>query len=448
MATSAATSGRITKEELELLRGDFRANPSYRVVQNAVTRVSVEEVAIDREIVNAADHTASERLDDWSVTDQAHSGRCWLFAGLNLLRVGVREKLAVKDFEFSQNHVMFWDKLERANYFLESIIATASRELDDRAVAHLLDTVADDGGQWDMFVAVVRKHGLVPKPFMPETESSSNTRRMNGVLRSVLRQGALRLRELALIEPEHARTAKAGVLKVVHRVLSIHLGTPPECFLWQWRDKDNGFHRAGEMSPSEFAGTYVELPLEDYVCLVDDPRPSSPMARTFTVEFLGNVVEAPPVLYLNAGLEVMKELAARLLSDGQPVWFGCDVSKMMSNEYGLWDARLYDLPAVYDTTFELDKAGRLLAGDSRMTHAMLFTGVDIVEGAPRRWRVENSWGAERGADGFYTMNDSWFGEYVFELAVPRALLPPELRSVLQTDPIVLPPWDPMGALAR
>jgi bleomycin hydrolase len=446
LITSAA--GMLTQDELELLRADFRATPSYRAAQNAVTRVSVDEVAIDREIVNAADHTASERLDDWSVTDQARSGRCWLFAGLNLLRPGVQKQLGVKNFEFSQNYLMFWDKLERANYFLESIIATAARELDDRAVAYLLDSVADDGGQWDMFVAVVRKHGLVPKAFMPETESSGNTRRMNDVLRSVLREGALRVRTLALNEPDQAREVKRAVLKIAHRVLSIHLGTPPERFLWQWRDSDNEFHRVGEMTPAEFASRYVELPLEDYVCLINDPRPSSPMGRTFTVEFLGNVVEAPPGRYLNVGVELMKERVAELLRSGQPVWFGCDVSQMMSNEYGLWDAKLFDLAAVYDIDFGLDKAQRVLAHESQMTHAMLFTGVDIVDGAPRRWRVENSWGDKRGSDGFYTMNDSWFDQYLFEVAVPREMLSPELRSALESEPIVLPPWDPMGALAH
>jgi bleomycin hydrolase len=202
------------------------------------------------------------------------------------------------------------------------------------------------------------------------------------------------------------------------------------------------------MTPTEFAATYVELPLAEYVCLVNDPRPSSPLGRTFTVEFLGNVVEAPPVRYLNVGVELMKELVAGQLQQGQPVWFGCDVSQMMSNEYGLWDAKLFDLSAVYDTEFGLDKAQRLLAHESQMTHAMLFTGVDIVDGAPRRWRVENSWGDKRGRDGFYTMNDSWFDEYLFEVAVPRDLLSPELRSALEAEPIVLPPWDPMGALAH
>jgi bleomycin hydrolase len=286
--------------------------------------------------------------------------------------------------------VLFWDKLERANYLLEAIIATADRDIDDRRVAHLLDSFAADGGQWDMFVAIVRKHGLVPKAFMPETESSGNTGRMNGVLRALLRQGAQQLREIAGRDRDEARATKADVLKVVHRVLSIHLGSPPERFLWQWMDEDNGFHRDGELSPLQFVGEYVELPLEDYVCLVNDPRPSSRLGQTFTVEFLGNVVEAPRVLYLNVGIEVIKELAAGLLADDQPVWFGCDVAKMMSSEYGLWDAKLFDLPALYDTSFQMGKADRLLLHESQMTHAMLFTGVDIVDGKPRRWRVENS----------------------------------------------------------
>ena len=448
MALSTTAPGMLTQDELERLRTAFSQNPAYRLVQNAITRVSLDDVAINREIVNAADHTTSERIDDWSVTDQARSGRCWLFAGLNLLRAGIIRDLKLKEFELSQSYLMFWDKLERANYFLEAIIATASRELDDRTVAHLLSNVSEDAGQWDMFVALVRKHGVVPKAFMPETESSGNTARMNGVLRSVLREGALRLRELAPSDAEQAKAAKSEVLKLVHRILSIHLGTPPERFLWQWYDKDRQFHRRGEMTPAEFAEAYVGLPLDQYVCLVNDPRPTSPYGRTFTVEYLGNVVEAPPVLYLNAEVEVLKEITASLLERGQTVWFGCDVRQMMSNEYGLWDAGLFDLSAVYDTDFTLTKAQRMTMHESCMSHAMLFTGVDLVDGRPRRWRVENSWGPKKGRDGFYTMNDSWFDEYLFEVAVPRSMLSPELRSELEEEPIVLPPWDPMGALAR
>src|SRR5215472_7231774 len=433
--------------DTELLRKDFSANPAYRLAQNAVTRVTLEDVAISRDIVNNTDHSVSTLLDDWKVTNQERSGRCWLFAGLNLLRVGAMKKMGLKEFEFSQNYAMFWDKIERANYFLEAAIETADRDVDDRTVAHLLEAAAEDGGQWNMFVAIVNKHGLVPKAFMPETQSSSDTGAMNSILRNVLRQGAKSVREAAAGGTEAARAAKADILRVVYRVLCIHLGTPPERFDWQWTDKDKKFHRDGVLTPREFAARYVTLPIDDYVCLVHDPRSTSPTGRTFTVQYLGNVLGAPPVIYLNVEMPVLKDVAARALRDGEPVWFGCDVGKMMSSEYGMWDAGLYDLPSVYDTAFTLGKADRLVYHESQMTHAMLFTGVDLLDGVPRKWRVENSWGAEKGKDGFYTMNDSWFDEYVFEIAARRDALPQDLQQALGAEPIVLPAWDPMGALA-
>jgi bleomycin hydrolase len=440
--------GTLAAAELERLRKDFSANPAYRLAQNAVTRVTVDDVAINREIVNSIDHSQSTTLDDWEVTNQERSGRCWLFAGLNLLRVGVMRKTGLKDFEFSQNYAMFWDKLERANYFLEAVIETTGRDLDDRTVAFLLETVASDGGQWNMFAALVAKHGLVPKSYMPETQSSANTGRMNSILRYQLHQGVRAVRAATAEGLEAARAAKAEVMQVVYRILCIHLGTPPERFDWQWTDKDKGFHRDGVLTPQEFAAKYVDLPVSDYVCLVNDPRPSSPLGRTFTVEYLGNVVGGPPVTYLNVDMQVIKDIAAATIQGGEPVWFGCDVGKMMSNDYAFWDAGLYDLPSVYDAAFDLDKAARLAYHETAMTHAMLFTGVDVLDGVTRRWRVENSWGADRGKDGFFTMNDSWFGQYVFEIAARKSALPAELRSALATEPIVLPAWDPMGALAR
>lgn len=438
----------LSSGDLELLRKDFTTNPTYRLAQNAVTRVTVDDVAINREIVNYSDHTMSHLLDDWKVTNQERSGRCWMFAGLNLLRVGAMKTMGLKDFEFSQNYTMFWDKLERANYFLEAIIATADRDADDRTVAYLLESVAGDGGQWNMFVALVKKHGLVPKAYMPETQSSSNTAKMNATLRNLLRQGARTVREASGRGLEAARTEKASILSVIYRVLCIHLGTPPERFDWQWTDKDRAFHRDGVLTPQEFAAKYVDLPIDDYVCLVDDPRATSPKGRTFTVEYLGNVLGGPPVTYLNVDMSVIKDVASRALQGGEPVWFGCDVGKMMSNDFALWDAHLFDFGSVYDTAFTLDKAERLVYHETQMTHAMLFTGVDVVDGAPRRWRVENSWGDDRGKKGFYTMNDSWFDQYLFEIAARRDSLPAELQAALDAEPIVLPAWDPMGALAR
>jgi bleomycin hydrolase len=432
------------------LRRDFEADPACRLAQNAVTKTTVIDVALNRSMVTNIDHTFSHLLDDWEVTDQKKSGRCWMFAALNLFRVAAMKKMDLKNFEFSQNFTLFWDKFERANYFLESIIETADRPVDHRVVAWLLDHPADDGGQWNMFINIVKKHGVAPKAVMPETESSSSTMRMNATLLHKLREGARTLRDLRAggAPMEAARAAKDEILQAVYRILSIHLGTPPDSFDWQWNDKEKKFHRDGEITPRQFAEKYIDLPLDEYVCLVNDTRRTSPYNRTFTVQYLGNVIGGDPVLYLNVEADVMKDIAMRTIMEGEPVWFGCDVGKMMARDIGLWDANMFDYETLYGTTFDLDKEGRLDYHQTLMTHAMLFTGVDVVDDRPRRWRVENSWGEENGKKGFYAMNDSWFDEYMFEVACRKSYLTPELVAALEEEPIVLPPWDPMGALAK
>ena len=448
----------LTQDQVERFAKEFDAEPRNRLLQNAVTLNEVDKVALDHQLARTIDRSMSHQLDDWAATNQKQSGRCWMFAGLNLLRVGTAEKLGVKEFEFSQNYPLFWDKLEKANHWLESVIDTADRDVDDRTVAHLLGSPSEDGGQWNMFLALIAKHGLVPQSAMPETVSSSATRLLNRDLARVLRQAARDLRSRAAQGdgPDLLRELKADTLKVVHQMLCLHLGTPPTSFTWQWRDKDKGFHRDGELTPQEFAARYVSVPLEEYVCLVHDPRETSPFGRTFTVEHLGNVVDGPPVVYLNVEMDTLKSLARTSIvgrdgQQGEPVWFGCDVGQMYDKERGLWDASLFDYDSLYGATSDMTKSDRLHHHETAMTHAMLLTGVDVVEGTDgpeaRRWRVENSWGTDKADAGFWTMNDSWFGDYVFEIAVRRGDLPDELRAALDEDPIVLPAWDPMGALA-
>ncbi|MEM9914577.1 MAG: C1 family peptidase [Planctomycetota bacterium] len=458
---AVAIDAGITPRQLTHWRDAFSDKPQHRLMQNAVTRAALDDVALDRDVVTQIDHTFSHVLDDWAVTSQKKSGRCWMFAGLNLLRVGAMKKMNLNQFEFSQNYTFFWDKLERANYFLEQILLTADRDLDDRVVAYLLDHPLDDGGQWNMFVNVVKKYGLVPKSAMPESESSSNTPRMNANLKMILREGAASLRELKAGGAVHeAVTAKKqDIMATVYRVLAIHLGTPPTEFDWRWNDKDKKFHVDGTLTPPQFAEKYCTIDLDDYVCLVHDPRPSSPQGKAFTVAHLGNVIGAEGggaspgdggVRYVNVDIELMKDATRRSITErGEPVWMGCDVGKMMHRDLGVWDAKLFDYEGVYDTTFEHDKADRLTYHSTLMTHAMMFTGVDAPEPGdkPRRWRVENSWGDENGIKGFYTMNDSWFDEYMFEVAVHKDLLPDHVIAAAQSEPVVLPPWDPMGSLA-
>jgi len=450
-STPGKTPGNVpglTAGRLKELDQTFTADPQWRRMQNAVTQVSIPDLTLSRDVLFQTDHTFSIHLDDWTVTNQKSSGRCWMFAALNVFRQGAMKKMKVRSFEFSQSYPMFWDKLERANYFLENIIATADQPEDSRELWYLLESPLDDGGQWNMFVNLIHKYGAVPKSAMPETESSSNTGRMNSVLREQLRQGALHLRTLHAggKKVDDLRRAKHEILAVIYRILRIHLGSPPTKVQWQWTDKDNKFHRDRPMTPQQFAAKYITLPLDQYACLVHDPR--HPYGKPYTVRFLGNIVGGDPVVYLNVDIETMKRLAMRTLKEGQVVWFGCDVGKHMRDDPGIWDAHLYEVGPLYGAEFRMNKAERLRFRQTLMTHAMVFTGVDVLDDRPRRWRVENSVSADKGQKGFYTMNDNWFDQYVFEISAHKKHLPVKLQQALKRKPIELPPWDPMGSLAR
>ena len=445
----------------------FDTEPKHRLALNAVAKNGIGAVALSRAVVNRSAHTYSHLIETPKATNQKSSGRCWLFAGLNTLRLAAMKKMKLEEFELSQSYLMFWDKLEKANFFLESIIETREEPLDGRLVMWLLADPLNDGGQWDMFVNLIKKYGVVPKSVMPETHSSSQSRSMNQVLISKLRENAQTLRAMHAQDAtlDEMRQVKGEMMQTFYRMLCIHLGQPPADFMWEWRDKDKEFHRHGQITPVEFFHEYVgpvvsspnppvvsspnPVDLDQMVCLINAPTQDKPYRKLYTVQYLGNVVGGHPVRYLNVDIETLKQAAVKMIVDGQAVWFGCDVGKMLERELGILDLELYDYELVYDTPFKLDKAGRLDYGHSRMTHAMVLTGVDLdEEGRPIKWRVENSWGTEHGDEGYIVMHDAWFDEFLYEITVDKKYLSPELVQVLDTEPIVLPPWDPMGALAQ
>ena len=417
----------VTDRQILEFRKAFESDSSAKVAQNAVSNADLSTLTLRRDLVQNMDFSFSTKLDEWSVTNQRRSGRCWLFATLNLFRVGAMKKMNVKDFEFSQAHIHFWDKLERANHFLEAMLETSDRPVDDRTIHFLLSDPIGDGGQWNMATNLIRKHGLVPMSAYPESHSSSSTRSMNTILKDVLRSTASEIRSILDNggSEKEARGHKETRMGDIWKILCIHLGTPPE----------------------KFVEEYVDVDWENYVCIVNDPR--NEYYQTYTVDYLQNVAGGPPVVYLNVPSDEMKAVTQRLLEDGTPVWMGCDVGKHMARKKGLWDAELYDFKGLYGVEFEMEKADRLRFGQTMMTHAMLFTGVDVVDGSPRRWRVENSWGSEEsGIKGYYTMNDNWFDEHMFEIAAPMDYLTEEMIAGLDSEPVVLPAWDPMGSLAR
>ena len=453
--TSALTP--LDQTRLEGLRTAFDEREANHVAMNAVTQVGIDEVAHNYNRSRLLQHRFSVSIDNGTVTSQAHSGRCWLFSSLNVARFVARKALNIDDestanpmgdFELSQNYAMYYDKLERVNYFLRDVAALvrAGEPVDSQLMRFLMGDVMGDGGQWIMAMNIYKKYGAVPKQFYPETASSQDTGQMNDQLRRLLHQATAHM----VANPDGIDQIIDRTLEAGHRMLTIHLGTPPTSFDWEWTDKDGVFHRDGRITPQEFWKRYVNAGLEDYVCLVDDPRPEHPKGRKIGIEHLGNVAGGDSTEYLNVPVEVMKDCARRLMSEqGLPVWFGADCHPMMDRKAGQWATDLFEYGRVYGVDFDMDKEQRVRFGDSAQNHAMAFVGVDVADDGrtTNRWRVENSWGGDIANKGYFTMSDDWFSQYVYEVAVPKSMLSEEYRRAFDQEAIMLPAWDPMGALA-
>ena len=322
-------SQKITKEQLEAFDASFAAQRANRVAMNAVTNNGLLASAIQRGTVENDVHEYSICLKQGDICNQKQSGRCWMFAALNTLRYQVMRKCSLKTFELSQAYLFFWDKLEKSNYFLESILETLEEPTGGRLVSYLLTSPVGDGGQWDMLCSLIEKYGVVPKTAYPESKSSSASREMDATLTEKLREDACILRKLHGEGQtlDALRTRKAEMLNEVYRLLCICLGEPPKTFTFEYRDADDHFHRETGLTPKRFFEKYVGVDLSDYVSLINAPTADKPYGRSYTVRYLGNVKEGRPVRYLNLPIEELKKAAIAQMQDGQPVWFGCDVGK-------------------------------------------------------------------------------------------------------------------------
>ena len=429
----------------------YEANSKYAAMENAISHngllASLEKrsAAVENTPIFSLDLTKDK------VSDQKASGRCWMFAALNTFRHKMIAGFQLEDFELSQANTFFWDKYEKSNWFLEQVIATADQELTSRKVKFLLDTPQQDGGQWDMVVSLFKKYGVVPKSVYPESISSSNSRELNQILNKLLRQDAQILRELRAegAESSELQTKKEELLQEVFNFLAMNLGLPPRQFDFSYRDKDNHFHSESGLTPLTFYQKYVDLKLDDYVSIINAPTADKPYGRSYTVEMLGNVVGSKPVRYLNVEMDRLKELAIAQMQAGETVWFGSDVAQSSNRKAGVMAEGMHDFTASMDIRLTQDKAGRLDYSESLMTHAMVLTGVDLDEnGKAKKWKVENSWGEKVGNKGYFVASDAWMNEYTYQIVVRKEFLTAAELAAYEAEPLVLSPWDPMGALAK
>lgn len=420
-----------------------------QVIQNAVMKNGINAATENNHAVVAMNPVFSEEIKTGKVANQKKSGRCWMFAALNTFRHKMNTLFNLKDFELSQNYTNFWDKLEKSNYFLESVLKTADEPLDGRLVSWILATPQQDGGQWDMLVSIIEKYGVVPKQVMPETFQSSQSTELNSLLDAKLREDAGILRNLHAEgkSAEELESVKDSMLEDIYTILAFSLGEPPKTFDFEYRDENNEFHRDLGITPQDFYKKYIGLNLDDYVSLINAPTKDKPFGKTYTVQFLGNVVGGKPIKYLNVDIDTLKQLAVSQIKDKETVWFGCDVVQSSDRKKGILDTNIYDYETAFGTSFRLTKAERLDYKESCLTHAMVLTGVNLVDGKPNRWKVENSWGEEPGNKGYFVMSDEWMDEYTYQVVVNKKYLPEHLKKALEQEPVELKPWDPMGSLA-
>lgn len=444
----------VTADDLAAAREEFFSERANVVAKNAVSSVGIRAAARVPEGVARNALTFDVEVTQGERCNQERSGRCWMFASLNTMRYRIIKKYNLKTFELSQAYPLFWDKLEKSNWFFENVLDTLDEPLDGRLVSYLLADPIGDGGQWDMFKSLVKKYGVVPKEAMPETACSRNTREMDSYLTRYLRGAAKRLREshAAGVAADDLAAMKKEMMGDVYHLLVTCLGEPPASFGVRLRDKDGKLALSGTFTPAAFFDEAVGMDVDDYVSLISAPTADKPFGHTYTVSRLGNVVEDGGVRYLNLPIHRLKECAVAQLHEDLPVWFGCDVGQSYLREEGVMDTAALDVDGLFGFPVEgcMDRAERLDYGESLMTHAMVLEGVNLDEaGRPTLWKVENSWGADHGRDGFDTLSDAWFDEYVYQVVVDKRHLTDEERVAYETEePRVLAPWDPMGSLAR
>lgn len=469
----------VDAERLREYSRAFNADRANLVAANAAVSSGVLKAATDYQGLRSLPRDFSVELKQGSITNQERSGRCWMFASLNMLRYELMHRWNLEDFEFSETYLFFWDAIEKSNMYLENVLATLDEPIDSRVFAAINEGPSDDGGWWQMFAALVNKYGLVPKSAYPESQNSRDSDAFKQYLNTKLREFAadLRARHAAGETVDALREIKHEDMATVYRICAIALGEPPATFDFLARTKDDGDDagKPGEsaaeaknadnqpktgkdtrrqiretgITPLEFARKYVPVDVNDFVTICNAPMERTPFSTRYRLRFSANVAEAGDMEFINLPLDVFKKAAVDQLVAGHPIWFACDCMQFSLRKEGVFDRDSVRVDQLFGTEFTFDKAAGLEYGDFPSNHAMTLTGVNLdADGKPNRWKVENSWGKDNGKDGYYVASDSWFDQFVIELVIHKDYLDAATRELLHAEPVELDPWHPLTRPCR
>lgn len=434
---------KLTPDEIANFQKDYYQNARNKVAEMATVTNGVQNASFNTEKLRNLTRTFSIEIPTDAVTNQKQSGRCWLFAALNVLRHEFAKQNKAKNFMLSQGYLFFWDRIERANIFFNHILETADKPVDDRTVHYYLQAPDTDGGQWHMAVSLIKKYGVVPDYAYGESFTANNTAAFNSALNMKLREDGLILRKLAKDgKDDEIKEKRAEFLSEVYRMAVIAFGEPTQKFDLEFKDDDGKYHFDGDLTPKDFFNNYFTDDLDDYVVLFN--APDHEFDKLYALPFEDNVEGGTPVEFLNTEIDNLKDAAIKQLEAGETLWFGCDVGKQSDRQKGIMTDNLYQTDTLFDIKTKLDKKQRLITGASGSTHAMTLVGVDVVNGKPRQWKVENSWGNKVGKNGYFIMTDDWFDQYLFKVVVKKKYLPKKLVELAEGKAMPVACWDSMG----
>ena len=433
--------GGISAEMLVKISDRYEGNAADKALRNALATTPINTLAMNAENAAMIDTHFSDRVKTKGITDQKSSGRCWLFTGLNVLRAKMIDKYELPGMEFSQNYLFFYDQLEKANLFLQGVIDTKDLPFEDRKVDWLFSNPLSDGGQFTGVSNLITKYGLVPAEAMPETYQSDNTSQMANLLKLKLREYGLELREAP---KSKVQDMKIRQLSEIYRMLALCLGEPVQEFEWTRCDKNNNIVSRKKYTPKSFYDEFIGEDLENnYVMIMNDP--CREYGKVYEIDYDRHVYDGHNWLYINLPVERIKEMAIASIKDNTAMYFSCDVGKFANSKKGVLDLNNFDYESLMGVTFGMDKKQRVQTHASGSSHAMTLIAVDVVDGKPVKWMVENSWGPAAGYQGNYIMTDEWFNEYMFRLVVEKKYVPADVLKMLDQKPVQLPAWDPMFA---
>lgn len=433
----------LDSKALENIQSSYEMDAYTKAMQNALSNNDINDLAKNLENIGEDDHYFTHRVNVKGITNQKSSGRCWLFTSLNMFRPKAIEAFNVSSFEFSQNHLYFWDLFEKSNLFLNNIIESADAPIDDRLVQWYLRSPIGDGGMWSSFANLVNKYGLMPKEAMTETHSSDNSRNMLKFINLKLKEDGIRLRQAAAdgAKPKALQTQREEMMKEIYRMLALNLGVPPSEFTWRYEDKKDSVSTFKTYTPLSFKQEVLgDLKMSDYIMLMNDP--TRPFDVHYEIDNYRNVEEGVNWHYVNLSNDKIKAMAIASIKNNEAMYASCDVGQQLDRSYGILDVDNFDYNAVYGVTFGMNKTERIQSKASGSSHGMALIAVDLdEEGNSTKWQFENSWGPATGHNGYLTFTDEWFDEFMFRVVIHKAFVSPEVLDIYETEATLLPAWD-------